>query len=319
VTRPVVLLALSLVSVHASLQNRLAPSRFGIVTFDLDGPVPAKLTELGSGVVRGSCNWQDLEPDRGVYSWGCSDNVIIGAQKLGLRSYMTVTCTPDWANLGAGCGGMPADLTDWYDFVENFVARYRRYNTLLGVWNEPNLTLQDNSDGANYALMFINASNARNVVDRWFALAGPETSHHALASGYYAHTMETIQSWRAFDPQDVVSVHWYNDGPPFPAYMDAVEVSAGDQEVWLSETGYAGDPAAQAAFFDSMLASFTHSERPWWTHIIFYRLWDGQDCCTEAVLNADYTNKPAFETYRSWISTPIPLIVSSPGTTPRVP
>jgi hypothetical protein len=319
VTRNVVLLALSLVSVDASLQNRLAPWRFGIVTFDLNGPVPAKLTELGSGLVRGSCNWQDLEPDRGVFNWGCSDNVIVGAQNLGLRSYMTVTCTPDWANLGAGCAGMPADLTDWYDFVENFVARYRRYNTLLGVWNEPNLTLQDNSDGANYALMFINASNARNVVDRWFALAGPETSHHALANGYYAHTMETIQSWRAFDPQDVVSVHWYDDGPPLPAYMDAVEISAGNQEVWLSETGYAGDPAAQAAFFDAMLTSFVHSERPWWTHIIFYRLWDGQDCCTEAILKADYTNKPAFVTYNRWINTPIPTIVNSPAGTLRAP
>jgi hypothetical protein len=306
----IVLLALSLVLVQASPQPRVDRSRFGIVTFDLDGPVPAKLSELGSGLVRGSCNWNDLEPERGVFSWGCSDDVIVGAQKQGLRSYITVTCTPDWANLGAGCAAMPADLTDWYDLVESFVSRYRLYNTILGVWNEPNLTLQDDADGTNYALLFINASNARNVVDRWFVLAGPETSHHAVASGYYAHTIDTIQSWRAFEPQDVVSVHWYDDGPPLAAYMDAVESSAGYQEVWLSETGYAGDPAAQASFFEVMLASFVYSGRPWWTHIIFYRLWDGQDCCTEAILDADYTNKPAFETYRRWIATSNPPILN---------
>ena len=43
-------------------------------------------------------------------------------------------------------------------------------------------------------------------------------------------------------------------------------------------------------------------ERPWWTHVVFYRLWDGQDCCSEAILKADYSGKPAFDRYRDWIA-----------------
>lgn len=77
---------------------------FGIVAFDLNEPVPRVLAQLGTGLVRGSCNWEDLEPARGVFNWNCSDNVIIGAQALQLRSYMTVVCTPHWADNGAGCG-----------------------------------------------------------------------------------------------------------------------------------------------------------------------------------------------------------------------
>jgi hypothetical protein len=276
--------------------------RYGVVAFDLKGVVPAKLTELGVGVVGGSCAWGDLEPARGVYRWDCSDNVILDAAKLGIFSAMTITCTPGWANGGGGCNVMPADITDWYDFVLNYVTRYSLFDTVLGVWNEPNLTLQD--DGSSYALLYINASNARNKVNPSFIIAGPEASHHALKSGYLARTIDIIHSFRAMNPRDPVAVHWYSDGPPLFEYLDAVYELAGHQRVWLSETGFASRVEdLQAQFLSTMLSAFVDSGRPWWTHITFYRLWDGQDCCTDAILHGDYTNKPAFNVYRSWLAT----------------
>jgi polysaccharide biosynthesis protein PslG len=302
-----------IVSAQAAPHDRLLKSLLGVVVFDINSPASERLSELGVGLVRGSCFWKDLEPTPGVFNWGCTDNVIVGAQEHGWRSYMTVTCTPDWASSGSGCAEMPADLTVWYDFVARFVARYRLYSTILGIWNEPNLLLHDDAMGRNYALLFINASNARNAVDPFFVLAGPETSHHALASGYFANTMDLLRSWRTFGPQDIVSVHWYRDGPQLPDYMDAINAVAFPQTVWLSETGFASpDLAAQADFFDSVLTVFASDARPWWTHLIFYRLWDGQDCCSEAILRADYTPKPAFDTFQSWLSS-----AQDPGQRPR--
>ena len=279
---------------------------FGIVVFDLHDPVPALLASLGVGVIRGSCRWVDLEPQRGVFNWSCSDNVIVGAQGLHMRSYMSVVCTPDWANGGGGCAQMPTDIADWYSFVANFVARYTRYNVVLGIWNEPNLELIDTPDGSNYALLFLNASNARNAVNANFTIAGPETSHHAIATAYYVHTMQLIAAAGAFDKQDIVSVHWYTDGPPLGGYLDAVRRAAGTHEVWLSETGYASlNPQSQADYSDSMLQMFADASRPWWTHLIFYRLWDGQACCSDAIVTADYHPKPAFDVYRGWIGRPL--------------
>jgi hypothetical protein len=49
------------------------------------------------------------------------------------------------------------------------------------------------------------------------------------------------------------------------------------------------------------LQTFETADRPWWTHIIFYRLWDGSDCCSEAILKSDYSPKPAYDTYQEWI------------------
>lgn len=274
--------------------------RFGIVAFDLRGPVVDKLSELGVGLVRGSCMWGDLEPARGVFTWDCADNVIVGAAAADLRVYMTVTCTPSWANGGSGCAHMPADIGDWYAFVAQFVARYVNYRPILGVWNEPNLSLSDRPDGRGYALLYVNASRARDAVDPSFTLAGPETSHHALASGYYEGTMDAIQASGALAPQDIVGVHWYPDGPPIDDYLNAIHGVASRHDVWLTETGDAtADPSAQATFYDQMLERFLSPTRPsWWTHVVFYRLWDGRDCCTEAILTSDYRNKPAFDTYR---------------------
>jgi len=195
---------------------------------------------------------------------------------------------------------MPSDIADWYTFVANFVVRYANTNVILGIWNEPNLTLDGGPQA--YAQLFVNASRARNGANPWFAIAGPETSHHALKDGYFEAAFDAIAAWGAFAPQDVVGVHRYPDGPPLADYLDAVHRIAGG-DVWLTETGSGDpDPAAQARFYDDTIGQFAASTRPtWWTHVIFYRLWDGQPCCTDAILNADFSNKPAFDVYRSWM------------------
>jgi len=293
------------VSLAPALADPQPVPGFGIVAFDLRDPVPSRLRTLGVGVVRGSCDWPMLEPARGSFDWACSDDVIVGAERLGMRSYMTVGCTPAWANGGGGCSTMPSDISDWFEFVRAFVGRYARYHTILGVWNEPNLTLRDTVDATNYALLFVNASIARDAVDPRFTLAGPETSHHALASGYYVHAADAIQAARAFAPQDLIAVHWYPDGPPLAGYIDAVTAPgvAGANEVWLSEVGMAStNPDAEAAFYRSTLTTFAANRNPRWTSVIFYRLWDGLPCCSEAILNPDYTPKPAFIELRRAIS-----------------
>jgi hypothetical protein len=149
--------------------------------------------------------------------------------------------------------------------------------------------------------LFVNASIARNAINPQFALAGPDTSHHALGSGYYVRTMDRIQSARALNPVDVVAVHWYPDGPPLADYIDAISAPglAGNNDVWLTEVGIStADPAREAAFYRMVLGLFAANENPRWSHVVFYRLWDGRACCSEAIVNPDFTPKPAFHALR---------------------
>jgi len=100
-----------------------------------------------------------------------------------------------------------------------------------------------------------------------------------------------------------------------------VHAAADRHEVWLSETGYSTpDPAAQADFYASILNAFATGGRAWWTHVIFYRLWDGRDCCTEALVTGDYRTKPAFDAIHEWLETQVdafdgrnPYLIPRPG------
>src|SRR5262245_30535678 len=47
--------------------------RYGIITFDWDDTVASRTTELGAGLIRVPCQWGQMEPSRGNYTWGCSD------------------------------------------------------------------------------------------------------------------------------------------------------------------------------------------------------------------------------------------------------
>src|SRR5262245_24577579 len=283
--------------------------RFGIISH-WDGLVALKTAELGTGIVRVPCNWGDMEPSRGNFAWGCSDNAVFGANSWNVQVLLTVQCTPAWARLGGGCNTLPSNLADFYDFVAAFVQRYRGFNVILGIFNEPNLV---GISASSYCSLYSKASAARNAFNPGFVLAGPETSHHAIAvpffqrkrqPSYFKTVMGCMGS--AMAAQDVVAVHWYPDGPPLPPYLDVVRslVSVANGG-WLSETGYSTpDINKQALFYAARMRDIETAglTRPWWQKIIFYVLYDGVDCCTDAILYANFTNKPAFNTYAAWIA-----------------
>ena len=275
--------------------------RFGMVSH-WDPTISAKLSELGAGVVRVPCNWENMEPSRGTFTWGCSDNAILGATAAGFQVLLTVECTPAWARTAGDCNTMPSDFGDFYDFVAAFVQRYSGYNAVLGIWNEPNLRNISTSD---YIALFTHAADARNTHAPGFTLAAPETSHHAITSGnYYASVMAGVGPRMA--SQDVVTVHLYPDGPQMASYLDAVRsLERVSNDVWLSETGYPStDVNTQATYYRDKMIEFETLgiTRPWWTKIIFFLLYDGTDCCTESILYANFSNKPAFNTYKEWIA-----------------
>jgi hypothetical protein len=182
---------------------------------------------------------------------------------------------------------------------------------VLGFWNEPNLNGISADD---YCNLFQTAASARNDADRGFVLGAPETSYHAVTdpneNDYFAKVMTCIE----MAPQDVVTVHYYTDTPiGVLGYIDAVDrlladnYSSGKREIWLTEAGAATqlntdgyvDIYDQAAADDGIVDSFLQGGRTEWTHVMIYRIWDNQRCCTNSLLNPDLTKKPAFNVYHS--------------------
>jgi alpha-tubulin suppressor-like RCC1 family protein len=280
-------------AVASTNTTRPPAARYGIVTDGLPGnnvvdPTGTIYTNaiggLGVGLIRQTCNWETLEPQRNSFpDWSCVDNVKDGHHRV----LITVNCTPTWARSGGECHTMPTNMVDWTDFVQSFITKYGGQDVILGIYNEPNLGDEQGRviSTTDYCTLFSSAATVRNTsAYPDFALAGPETSIHARHDGYLDPVLGCLHSTGALAAQDIVTVHYY-DGyeyePGMPEYLDDVRVSSGaHNDVWISEIGYKyTNDRQQASFYIGKLYGFETMAltRPWLNGIIFYRLWASRD------------------------------------------
>lgn len=282
---------------------------FGIVTAIYGQQHRANVDDLGTGSIRLDFEWFQIEPQQNQWNWTNTDAWIADAAARNLTVYVSLAYTPQWAGpawTGDCVDGhcMPYNLSDWYDFVWHVIDRYKWYHPkiVFGVWNEPNLQfLHDNNSATKFRDLFIYADMARNAAYPDAALGGPETSHHAMNDNYFQHAMDWMDDY--WKPQDVVTVHWYPDGPYFPTYMDNVRSRAGSHKIWLTETGADGcNDTTQAQRYNYMLTEFVNRGRSWWNKVFMYVLQDGVNCGW-GILRADWSKRPAFADYKSFVET----------------
>lgn len=286
--------------------------RYGVVA-GWDSNVAAKFSDLGIGLLRTPCDWNEMQPTSGAPTWGCSQTRIDGATGAGKQVLLTAGCTPSWARSGGDCNTLPTNMTTWYNFVRDFVLRYQSQNVILGIYNEPDIDTGGAAmTAANYCTLATTAMQARDSVNTSFRLALPETSNHAYGNGWFASAMSCIRTNATLRPQDVITVHWY-DGPAMSTYLDYVRTqSGGNNNVWLSETGApASNQTTQQLFYNARLSEFNSLTltRPWWKKIIFYALYDPAGS-TEGIVDANNTPRLAYYTLQGYvIGTTIPSMV----------
>jgi hypothetical protein len=264
-----------------------------------------KMVELGAGVVRVVFGWDTIEPScKGCYNWAITDAWRDEARRTHRQIFATLAYVPSWANGGNPYWYPPLNYQDWYDFVFATVARYRNDISLWGVWNEPNLDeYLHGSDLRVYQSLAINARTAILSAKPDAFILGPEVSWHAVTNGWYVNVMSTVG-----DLFDIVTIHWYADGPPLGYMMDHfVAPFAQGKPVWLSEAGKKPcaslfGEAGQALFYQQVLDAF-RTRRDWWTGLLFFDLWEQPVApdCGSAITREDWSNRPAFTLYQRFI------------------
>src|SRR5437867_8025196 len=232
---------------------------FGMNTRVLTAQMADKMTELGAGVVRLAYGWDVIEPTcKGCYNWETTDAWRDEARRTHRANLASPAYTPAWANGGHPYQYPPLNYQDWYDFVYATVSRYRNDIYLWGVWNEPNLDgYLKGADLRVYRSLVIAARAAILAANSRAVVLGPDVSHLSLKTGWFAAAMSDFG-----DLFDIVTVHWYVDGPALAFMMDRlVRPYARDRPVWLSEVGM--KPCAslfgeigQALFYDKVLTAF---------------------------------------------------------------
>jgi polysaccharide biosynthesis protein PslG len=128
----------------------------GINTFLNEEPDPAvversldMIAGAGYGYVRQIFGWYEIELRPGVYvdaegrsTWEKYDRIVRLASERGLQIIARLEKPPPWARAGQPnphIDGPPDRLSDYANFVEQVVARYRGQITYVQIWNEPNL------------------------------------------------------------------------------------------------------------------------------------------------------------------------------------
>jgi len=279
---------------------------YGMNTRVLTAPMADKMTGLGASVVRLAFGWDVLEPAcKGCFDWTTTDAWRDEAKRTHRAIFASLAYAPAWANGGHPYRYPPLNYQDWYDFVFTTVSRYRNDIHLWGVWNEPNLDeyLQGN-DPRVYRSLVITARAAIRAADPLATVLGPDVSWHGVRDGWFAAVMNDFG-----DLFDIVTVHWYFDGPELSLMMDQLvrPVSRG-RPVWMSEVGMkpcvsAFGEAGQAMFYQRVLSAL-QTRRSWWTGVLFFDLYEvpaARDCGT-AITRVDWSNRPAFLLYQAFIN-----------------
>jgi hypothetical protein len=293
-------LAASSIAAPAFAQNM----RYGMNTRVLTPPIADKVAELGGGVIRLAYGWDVIEPCKGCFDWTTTDAWRDEAKRTHREIFASLAYAPAWANGGHPYRYPPLNYQDWYDFVFATVARYRADIHLWGVWNEPNLDQYlQGSDPRVYRSLVITARAAIRAADPLAMVLGPEVSWHAVNDGWFAAVMNDFG-----DLFDIVTVHWYADGPELSFMMDQlVKPLSFGRPVWMSEVGmrpcasFFGE-AGQALLYQRVLSAF-QERRSWWTGVLFYDVYEppsGSDCGT-AITRTDWSNRPAFLLYQAFI------------------
>jgi hypothetical protein len=278
---------------------------YGMNTLVLTPPMADKMSELGAGVVRLAYGWDLIEGRcKGCFDWTTTDAWRDEANRTGRTIFASLAFAPQWANGGHPYYYPPLNYQDWYDFVFAVTSRYRDDIFLWGVWNEPDLDgFLKGADLRIYRSLVITARAAILAANSRALVLGPEVSHLSLKSGWFAAAMADFG-----DLFDIVTMHWYVDGPALEFMMDQlVRPWTRGHPIWLSEVGMKPCTSlygeiGQAMFYDRVLAAF-QARREWWTGLIFYDLYElpAEHDCGGAITRADWSNRPAFTLLQKFI------------------
>lgn len=169
---------------------------------------------------KGSCvDWPYVEPSRGSYNWSTLDSYVNLTQQKGIDLVYTFDGVPSWAASNKAschpsacgsrvqmCQSLPANITDFNNYVTALVSRYKGRIKNYELWNEPY-----NEPGLSISNLVTLTSNAYKIirsVDPAATIITPSmdatsSTRVAYASNYFAQGGPT--------GVDVASIHAYPD------------------------------------------------------------------------------------------------------------
>lgn len=248
-----------------------ADNAFGINAAPHEFPsVVAQSGDLGLNVVRIPLDWQEVEPQDGVFDWSETDSFVDQAASAGLGVLFTIRAISSWGteehtqateSTGYHSGSAPQSNQQWAQFVGRLAARYQGDNVYFEIGNEVNSvafwsgSLEDYTTLLQTSYSAIKTANPDAIVLSAAMGCGitknitPDKRPQALAN--HDSWLAAILATGSFD---VVSVHNYYfpsgtvaNGATFQGYLDHIkelmnDAGVADRPIWITEAGYISKP-----------------------------------------------------------------------------
>jgi hypothetical protein len=287
----------------------------GINTFLNEEPDPEvversldMVRDGGYGFIRQIFGWYEIEPQPGVYidshgnsTWEKYDRIVDEANARGIEIIARLEKPPLWSKANQPnptIDGPPDRLSDYANFVEQVVTRYRGRITYVQIWNEPNLEGEWGAkpiDPAGYVdLLKVGAEAAREanpeVVVLLAGLAptdqtGPENLSdllfleqvYELGGAEYFDIVSVMVYGYGYSPADR-RVSFERNNFSRPIQTREIMVRYGDDEtpVWAVEYGWVslpddwegepspwGEPVTEEQQAEYLVQGYLRAQREW--------------------------------------------------------
>lgn len=208
--------------------------------------------KVGFGSVRlhdANVAWLDLEPRKGEFNWTKLDQIVDRVRSTGADVLLPLEVTPEWAAVdptkkgayGPGTNAMPANLSDWDNYVRQVVRRYKGVITAYEIWNEPNLKQFFDGTPEQLAELTIRAATIIHSID-----PKARVVCSGITGSYGIPWFQKYLKAGAGASCDIIAYHLYtkHQAPekmlPVIASVRKVMIQegVGDKPLWNTESGW---------------------------------------------------------------------------------
>lgn len=299
--------------------QNVSPLPYGINAHLVKNDVLAKIKNAGIKWIRIDIFWYVVEPQKNKFNYTDVDRVINYAHKNGLSVLGVITGTPNWACSNKGPNYPANNVSNWSNFVQKTVSRYKSKVKYWNIWNEPNkkrFFIYDKDVFVNK--IYLPAAKAIRKADSSAFIVGPEVTHSQEQDQEWFFWLKYILT-TCKDYIDVVSYHMYKKEGPYymyvaleegesfiPSVKEIIEETGnGDKPFWLTETGWNTDhfsESVQGDYYLEMLQRRKSKDYP--NKIFFYEIVDDPAPGVEpfGILRANLLEKIAYGVYRDFIA-----------------
>jgi len=302
----------SLVGINAALAARYSDNYARL-------PAIEKFKDVNVRWTREDFNWQQLEPAKGQFKWGRTDQLVEFCDQESLYILGILSYSSEWASSApADAPGTheyypPANLDDWKNYVTEVVKRYKNKIKHWQVWNEQDTGFwKPKPDAAAYASLLKTTYETIKSID-------PEAV--VVLGGINGNSKDYLQSLMdngAVSYFDKLAVHPYTLASPENADLAGrlsglnkiITTAGGKQKMWVTEMGwdtkpYSVDQPTQANY---LVRFFTIAKSlPFLERIFWYDLKDDNpegknlnSVLRFGLLEYDYTPKPAYDALKTF-------------------